>query len=60
MLADLLALSWACAAVRVRSNACTPECGVCHFASFGVRDFICEIAILRKRLPKVPKIKKNF
>jgi hypothetical protein len=60
VLADLLALSLACAAVRARSNGCAPECGVCHFASFGVRGFICEIAILRKRLPKVPKIKKKF
>ena len=60
VLADLLALSLACAAVRARSNGCAPECGVCHFASFGVRGFIYKIALLRWGLPKVPKIKKKF
>lgn len=60
MFADLLALSLACAAVRARSNGCAPECGVCHFASFGVRGFIYKIVLLRRETPKVPKFKKNF
>ena len=60
MLADLLALSLACAAVRAGDDGCAPECGVCHFASFWGRGFIYKIALLRRETPKVPKIKKNF